>query len=207
MKPTLFSCTFLLAAVASAANRQPRAVAAANATSETDRLLFQTSLPDFVAQREKRQPEYLDWSSDGCTDSPDNPFNFPFLPACWRHDFGYNNYRPQRRFTRGNKKMIDGNFRLDLYVQCRSVKASSACRALANIYYFAVSVFGGPDASARGKKRAATPTRALLDEYDRLVGLYEAEVERAQESGDLPRQEEADLKSSLKSFRVRIAYA
>lgn len=79
----------------------------------TDKLLYSTSLPDFVARRNARDPPSLDWTSDGCTSSPDNPLGFPFTPACNRHDFGYQNYRIQSRFTQSNKFNIDNNFLLE----------------------------------------------------------------------------------------------
>lgn len=77
----------------------------------TDQLLFSSTLPQFEARRNAKDPPSLDWSSDGCTSSPDNPFGFPFLPACHRHDFGYQNYRIQKRFTKAAKAKIDSNFK------------------------------------------------------------------------------------------------
>ena len=77
----------------------------------TDQLLFTVTLPQFTSRRNARDPPNLDWSSDGCTSSPDNPFGFPFVPACNRHDFGYNNYRAQSRFTQSAKANIDNNFK------------------------------------------------------------------------------------------------
>lgn len=77
----------------------------------TDQLLFSTTLPNFITRRNAKNPSTLDWSSDGCTDSPDNPFGFPFVPACNRHDFGYQNYRLQSRFTESGKLTIDNNFK------------------------------------------------------------------------------------------------
>lgn len=86
-----------------------------SAESITDELLFSITLPMFTTRRNARDPSTLDWSSDGCTSSPDNPFGFPFTPACNRHDFGYNNYRDQGRFTESGKAKIDTNFK-DEYV-------------------------------------------------------------------------------------------
>lgn len=42
----------------------------------TDRLLFSSSIGSFISARNARSPATLDWSSDGCSDSPDNPFGF-----------------------------------------------------------------------------------------------------------------------------------
>lgn len=42
----------------------------------TDKLVFNTSLADFLSQRETREPKDFDWSSNGCTGAPDNPLGF-----------------------------------------------------------------------------------------------------------------------------------
>ncbi|KAJ6445265.1 phospholipase A2 [Purpureocillium lavendulum] len=143
----------------------------------TDQLLFSLTLPQFTARRNKRDPATLDWSSDGCTSSPDNPFGFPYLPACHRHDFGYQNYRKQSRFTKDAKARIDSNFKKDLYYQCQGVGAKGACEALADVYYEAVRKFGGGDASKREDSDGA---------YEEAVARYEAAVKDAQEQGLLP---------------------
>jgi hypothetical protein len=54
----------------------------------TDEILFDITLPEFTTRRDAEDPSYLNWTSDGCTDSPDNPLGFPYEPACNRHDFG-----------------------------------------------------------------------------------------------------------------------
>ncbi|KUI67621.1 hypothetical protein VM1G_02835 [Cytospora mali] len=86
-----------------------KAVAHLSKTPEevTDELLLKTTLDEFDARREKRDPAYLIWDSDGCTNAPDNPGGFNFLPACQRHDFGYRNYRAQNRLTKAARKKID----------------------------------------------------------------------------------------------------
>lgn len=145
----------------------------------TDELLFTDTLPVFIEHRNALNPSTLDWTSDGCTDSPDNPFGFPFLPACNRHDFGYNNYRLQTRFTVSAKLKIDNNLKTDLYTQCSSVSAESACKGLADVYYAAVRAFGGDD---------ATPGRRDTDwvlEYQNAVERYNALVADAQAKGEL----------------------
>lgn len=45
----------------------------------TDQLLFSVTLPQFTSRRDARDPASLDWTSDGCTSSPDNPFGFYFV--------------------------------------------------------------------------------------------------------------------------------
>lgn len=82
-----------------------------DANAITDQLLFEDTLPEFITHRNAKDPATLDWTSDGCSSSPDNPFGFPFVPACNRHDFGYTNYRAQTRFTKSAKAKIDTNFK------------------------------------------------------------------------------------------------
>lgn len=47
-------------------------------TAVTDQLIFSFSLPAFISRRDARNPASLDWSSDSCSTSPDNPFGYPF---------------------------------------------------------------------------------------------------------------------------------
>ncbi|PPK67487.1 phospholipase [Actinokineospora auranticolor] len=108
--------------------------------STTDGYLFGQSLNQFQSTR-AAQPyaNQLDWSSDGCSNSPDNPFGFNFVKACYRHDFGYRNYKRQGRFTEDNRLRIDNNFKSDLYTICAG---NWACNRTADIYYAAVRQFG-----------------------------------------------------------------
>ena len=79
----------------------------------TDQLLFGMTLPSFTSRRNAKNPPTLDWSSDNCSNSPDNPLGFPFSPACHRHDFGYRNYKKQSRFTDSARLRIDNNFKTE----------------------------------------------------------------------------------------------
>lgn len=45
----------------------------------TDEYLFSISLDDFVSYRDAQDPTTVDWTSDGCTDSPDNPLGFDYV--------------------------------------------------------------------------------------------------------------------------------
>ncbi|EAA31647.1 hypothetical protein GE21DRAFT_7879 [Neurospora crassa] len=139
----------------------------------TDRYLFRITLPQFTAYRNARSPATLDWSSDSCSYSPDNPLGFPFSPACNRHDFGYRNYKAQSRFTDNNKLKIDGNFKTDLYYQCDTHGYGSTCHALANVYYAAVREFG----RTKGE---------LQEEYDLLLAHYNELVAEAIAKGEDP---------------------
>jgi hypothetical protein len=142
----------------------------------TDTLLFDTSLPNFIVARNALNPSYLDWSSDGCTDSPDNPLGFPYVPACNRHDFGYQNYRLEDRFTVSAKASIDSNFEADLKYQCTVYNQYvSICDALADVYYEAVKEFGGGDATP-GKRSSA---------YEEKLAIYNQLVAEAVASGEL----------------------
>jgi hypothetical protein len=107
----------------------------------TDQYLFSTNLTSFQTVR-AQQPyaSQLDWSSDGCSSSPDNPFGFNFVKACYRHDFGYRNYKKQSRFNETTRLTLDNNFKADLYVICNG---NWACKRTADIYYAAVRQFGG----------------------------------------------------------------
>lgn len=109
-------------------------------TQVTDQYLFSTSLTSFQTVR-AQQPnaDQLDWGSDGCSNSPDNPFGFNFVKACYRHDFGYRNYKRQSRFSEPNRLSIDNNFKKDLYEICAG---NWACNRTADIYYAAVREFG-----------------------------------------------------------------
>lgn len=110
----------------------------------TDTLLFSTSMDDFQAARNAQDPPELDWTSNGCTASPDQPLGYDFTPSCQRHDFGYHNYKAQDRFDEG-KDAIDSNFKADMYNECNKhgVVSGTVCRGVANVYYEAVHVFGG----------------------------------------------------------------
>lgn len=114
-------------------------------TQVTDQYLYSTSLTSFQTVR-AQQPygDQLDWGSDGCSSSPDNPFGFNFVKACYRHDFGYRNYKRQARFTEPNRLSIDNNFKEDLYEICAG---NWACDRTADIYYAAVREFGGSSIS------------------------------------------------------------
>jgi hypothetical protein len=143
----------------------------------TDQYLYSITLPTFTSRRNARDPANLIWDSNGCTSSPDNPFGFPFLPACHRHDFGYRNYKAQNRFTDAGKLRVDDNFKSDLYYQCRNSSVRGVCEALADVYYAAVRAFGG---STQGKR-----ADDLLKEYEEKVAIYDKLVAEAQAKGDL----------------------
>ncbi|CAP65627.1 uncharacterized protein PODANS_6_11160 [Podospora anserina S mat+] len=149
------------------------------AVATTDNYIFTLTLPQFTVRRNNRNPASLDWSSDGCSNSPDNPFGFPFTPACHRHDFGYRNYKKQSRFTDANRKRIDDKFKVDLLYQCSSNGHGAVCRALADVYHAAVRAFGGSGASKREEEED------WVKIYEEKLAIYNELVKEAQATGEL----------------------
>jgi opacity protein-like surface antigen len=98
----------------------------------------------------------FDWSTDFCSTSPDQPLGFDFRLPCWRHDFGYRNYKAMNAFS-ANKSRIDDSFYFDLKTKCAtySIWVRSACYSLAWSYYQAVRTFGGAAVSTADLNRAA----------------------------------------------------
>jgi hypothetical protein len=98
----------------------------------------------------------FDWSTDLCSDSPDNPLGFDFKLSCARHDFGYRNYKAVGQFP-ANKPRIDSYFYEDLKRKCATynVFVRPACLGLAWTYYQAVKAFGSVRVSAADLARAA----------------------------------------------------
>jgi hypothetical protein len=110
---------------------------------------FNVSMGTFQkARKAKKYRHILDWSSDGCSNSPDRPSGFNFLPSCQRHDFGYRNYKRLGLFNESIRKEIDDNLKKDLYKYCSRFSGWSswkgvACRRIADTYYIAVRSGGG----------------------------------------------------------------
>jgi hypothetical protein len=98
----------------------------------------------------------FDWSTDYCSSSPDQPLGFDFRLPCYRHDFGYRNYKAMNEFS-ANKSRIDDSFYFDLKTKCAtySIWVRSACYSLAWSYYQAVRTFGGAAVSTADLNRAA----------------------------------------------------
>lgn len=109
-------------------------------------LIHSASLSDFITYRESQLslPSFLDWSSDGCSKSPDRPFGHDFLSCCIRHDFAYRNYRKHGRLSSSERARIDRRFREDLYNVCSASKSfkGTVCRRLADTYYTITRVLG-----------------------------------------------------------------
>ncbi|KAK4197563.1 prokaryotic phospholipase A2-domain-containing protein [Triangularia verruculosa] len=172
--------TFLPVALALPAVESSGIASRQTAVTTVDNYVFSLTLPQFTVKRNNRDPASLDWASDGCSSSPDNPFGFPFTPACHRHDFGYRNFKKQSRFTDANRKRIDDKFKTDLLYQCSSNGHGSVCRALADVYYAAVRAFGGSGASKREEEE-----EDLVKIYEEKVAIYNQLVKEAQATGEL----------------------
>jgi hypothetical protein len=127
----------------------------------TDKYLFEISLNEFLDVRDQQPyPDQLDWASDGCSWSPDQPLGYDFSSSCHRHDFGYRNYKKQSRFTEDSRLKIDDNFKSDMYSTCGD---EAACKGAANVYYWAVREYGDMSESAAeavGKARITRETTA-----------------------------------------------
>lgn len=130
---------------------------------QTDSILFDYSLAEFLVARNTTTPAYFDWSSDGCTTAPDFPKGYNFRDSCYRHDFGYRNYRNQARLHLGdNRKRIDKKLRKDCNDECTKKFGDDEkpfkwlqCRKVAEFYYVAVRVFGKSQASPKKAEKGA----------------------------------------------------
>ena len=98
----------------------------------------------------------FDWSTDYCSASPDNPLGFNFALSCYRHDFGYRNYKRMSLFP-ANKARVDSAFYEDMKRRCAAynVALRPACNSLAWTYYQAVRVFGYTQVTQADLDRAA----------------------------------------------------
>jgi hypothetical protein len=98
----------------------------------------------------------FDWSTDYCSNSPDNPLGFDFRLSCVRHDFGYRNYKSVGLF-KPNKGRVDSAFYEDMKRKCKTynIVVRPACYSLAWTYYKAVDTFGKVKVSQAEIDRAA----------------------------------------------------
>ncbi|MFG3699882.1 phospholipase [Micromonospora sp. NPDC049460] len=111
----------------------------------------------------------FDWSTDYCSSSPDNPLGFNFTLSCYRHDFGYRNYKAMGQFS-ANKSRLDSAFYEDLKRVCATYNTivRPACYSLAWTYYQAVSAFGSvaavqqADIDRAARMKADAERRAAL---------------------------------------------
>ncbi|MCG7527618.1 phospholipase [Streptomyces sp. OfavH-34-F] len=97
------------------------------------------------------------WKTDGCSWAPDKlPGGYDFGFPCWRHDFGYRNYKKTvgaAKFRASHKARIDKAFLHDMNRQCgrffwadpytkaQRKKLKAACNKTATKYYNTVRSF------------------------------------------------------------------
>jgi hypothetical protein len=121
--------------------------------TETDRLVFDVPLADFLAARQAGAGAgQLDWSTDDCsTPLPEparsRPRGYDFRAACWRHDFGYRNAKAQGRLTEPFRQRIDDRFHQDMGDVCNGYAGWRAaqgveCRWIADQFSFWVRSCG-----------------------------------------------------------------
>jgi len=103
----------------------------------------------------------FDWSTDYCSDSPDQPLGFDFRMPCWRHDFNYRNYKTVGAFA-ANKSRLDDSLYFDLKAKCATYNAivRPSCYSLAWTYYQAVKAFGSLAAVAQADIDRAAKIKA-----------------------------------------------
>jgi hypothetical protein len=105
------------------------------------------SMASFQAAN-RQAPGPYNWSDDGCSNSPDKPEGFNFLPACQRHDFGYRNYGKgaiKASPFDATRASVDARLRTDLLNECdkHSGDARTKCQGLAQTFYGVVRTAGG----------------------------------------------------------------
>ncbi|MFE9774970.1 phospholipase A2 [Streptomyces sp. NPDC005931] len=100
----------------------------------------------------------FDWKTDYCSMAPNTvPGGYDFSFSCYRHDFGYRNYKKlagKKVFKNYHKNRIDKAFHSDMKRQCgkffwadpytpaQRKKLKAACLKSAKKYYEAVVAFG-----------------------------------------------------------------
>ncbi|PFH59388.1 hypothetical protein XA68_12447 [Ophiocordyceps unilateralis] len=168
-------------------------ISAQDLLAHTDHIIFNITLEQFRFTRKSGLWGALDWSSDGCSHSPDNPFKFPFVPACYRHDFAYRNYKRQKRFTEINRERIDNNFLKDTV----SWATRDACRHLAKVYYLSVRRWG-----ARGVTMDNPGVEVKM--VDTKAGVPTA---GDQTSGKLVSKEDKDMKEAMVNYLQAVDHA
>lgn len=126
------------------------------------------SLAEFVLQLRNKweqpnsQRKGVDWieDSDDCSipaqvvktlriDNKNEPRGFDFLHSCYRHNFGYGNYKKQKMFTAENREKVDEQFKKEMYDECDNNYRDllrvqwSQCRSLARTYWLFVRLCRG----------------------------------------------------------------
>lgn len=101
------------------------------------------------ANNGKGNPTCFIWSSDNCSNSPDRPAGFNFIPPCQRHDFGSRNYKKKNQWNPVSKLRTDTQFLKDMNKVCWDLKVWNklkipACLIVAQKYFEAVVLLNPP---------------------------------------------------------------
>ena len=100
------------------------------------------------------QYNYMDWSTDFCSNSPNSDFNFDFTAPCAQHDFGYRNIMrmdsafPSTDYAdEGQRGNVDSHFYGEMMRNCGTQGLNRyyippSCDSIALLYYTAVRNFG-----------------------------------------------------------------
>ena len=141
----------LVILAATAALLAPAHLAGASAPSKLDVLSSwtQTTMTSYNAWYAARNDPAawssygFDWTTDYCSDSPDDPLGYDFRLSCAHHDFGYRNYKAVGQFP-ANKDRVDSMFYADLKRKCATYSSvlQPPYYSLAWTYYEAVHLFG-----------------------------------------------------------------
>ncbi|MGW7422397.1 phospholipase A2 [Streptomyces sp. NPDC054813] len=126
--------------------------------SEDSELKWGAALDDHTAGRQSIEKYKFNWHTDYCTYSPDSlPGGYVFKWGCYRHDFGYRNYKNlvgNAAFKRDHKLRVDKALLGDLnrvcgqrfwddpYPAAQRKKLKDACYKAAKKYYNAVRAAG-----------------------------------------------------------------
>ncbi|RVD80461.1 uncharacterized protein DFL_008358 [Arthrobotrys flagrans] len=144
---------------------------------QTNNAIFSIDLDDFIENYRNKglNSPPLIYDSDGCSVPPevakifkidkDFPYGYEFLNSCYRHDFGYRNYKNQNRFTAPNREFLDDRFQVDLLAQCRSQFPKADifhpdqlfnrkwCDTVAKVYYKFVRLCGAGNCKIENVKK------------------------------------------------------
>ena len=106
---------------------------------------------------DRRRGSQFDWSTDFCTGGPDQPHGYDFRLACWRHDFGYRNYRASGGL-KPHKDRVDAAFYADMMSVCDRQQPTDRrdCARIAGAYRWAVRIFGGSNVAGGGQDAAVS---------------------------------------------------
>lgn len=110
-------------------------------------LVFDVTLDDFIEYRNADNLSCIsdwNWSSDGCSASPDELYASDFHDACLRHDFAYGGFSNLCMLDHDMRERVDRNFADDLEAQCEVMEGldNLLCELARHTYYDAVRASG-----------------------------------------------------------------